>query len=84
MSGLPERNLIDPPYHIHNGFGLIGNKTIRTDLTHSNGLKTYDTHNFYGSMMSAASRDAMLQRRPSMRPMVYVFLKIPELSTDIA
>jgi alpha-glucosidase len=70
MLGLPGRNLIDPPYQINNTAGSISNLTIRTDLTHSNGLKMYDTHNFYGSMMSATSRDAMLNRRPSVRPLV--------------
>ncbi|KAH8690012.1 putative alpha-glucosidase [Talaromyces proteolyticus] len=70
MSGLPGRDLLDPAYHINNTAGSISNLTIRTDLHHSNGLALYDTHNFYGSMMSSASRDAMLGRRPSVRPMV--------------
>lgn len=30
----------------------------------------YDTHNLYGSMMSVASREAMLARRPELRPLI--------------
>lgn len=68
--GLSERNLIDPPYQINNNAGSLSNKTIDTDLYHENGLAMYDTHNLYGSMMSTASRDAMLARRPTRRPMI--------------
>jgi len=68
--GLPGRNLIDPPYTINNDAGSLSNKTIDTDLYHENGLAMYDTHNLYGTMMSTTSRDAMLARRPTRRPMV--------------
>lgn len=68
--GLPGRNLIDPPYTINNAAGSLSNKTIDTNLYHENGLAMYDTHNLYGTMMSSISRNAMLARRPTRRPMV--------------
>ena len=70
MGGLPNRKLIDPPYTISNAAGSLSNKTLDTDLVHYNGLVEYDTHNMYGAMMSEASRQAMLSRKPSLRPMV--------------
>lgn len=68
--GLPNRELIDPPYKIKNAAGGLSNKTLDTDLVHHNGLVEYDTHNLYGTMMSSASREALLQRRPGERPLV--------------
>lgn len=68
--GLPGRDLIDPPYMIHNAAGSLSNKTLNTDLVHANGLVMYDTHDLYGAMMSEASRIAMLARRPARRPLV--------------
>lgn len=70
MLGLPDRELINPPYMIRNEAGSLSNKTINTDLVHYNGLVEFDTHNMYGSMMSSASRTAMLARRPEVRPLV--------------
>ncbi|KAL4807618.1 Alpha/beta-glucosidase agdC [Aspergillus unguis] len=68
--GLPNRNLIDPPYKIQSAAGSLSNKTIDTSIVHANGLAEYDTHNLYGTMMSSLSREAMLHRRPTKRPLV--------------
>ncbi|KAJ9141692.1 Family 31 glycosyl hydrolase [Pleurostoma richardsiae] len=78
--GLPGRDLLYPKYAIHNkaaymdswnaAEGGISNHTVNTDVIHQNGLAMYDTHNLYGTMMSTQSREAMLSRRPGLRPMV--------------
>ncbi|KAJ5883535.1 alpha/beta-glucosidase agdC [Penicillium subrubescens] len=71
-AGLPDRNLLSPPYQIANAAGSLSNKTIDTDLVHEGGdsFVEYDTHNLYGTMMSSASRQAMVLRRPDVRPLV--------------
>ncbi|KAJ9142247.1 Family 31 glycosyl hydrolase [Coniochaeta hoffmannii] len=78
--GLPGRDLLFPKYAIHNkaafqdswnaAQGGISNHTVNTDLIHQNGLAEYDTHSIYGTMMSTQSREALVARRPSLRPMV--------------
>lgn len=80
QKGLPGRDLLYPKYAIHNKAaymdswnsdkGGISNHTVNTNLKHQNGLTMYDTHNMYGSMMSIASHEAMLSRRPGLRPMI--------------
>nr|BAD08418.1 alpha-glucosidase [Sarocladium implicatum] len=80
QKGLPDRDLLYPEYAIHNkaafkdswnaAEGGISNKTVLTDVIHQNGLAEYDVHNLYGAMMSTASYDAMLARRPGLRPYV--------------
>ena len=79
--GLPGRDLLYPRYAIRNAnsqqidaagrdHGGISNGTVNTDVRHQNGLAMYDTHNLYGTMMSSASRRALLRRRPAARPVV--------------
>ena len=78
--GLPGRDLLYPKYAINNSAagirewnaakGGLSNRTMNTDVIHQNGLAMYDTHNLYGTMMSAQSRNAMLARRPGLRPMI--------------
>ncbi|KAF2806429.1 uncharacterized protein BDZ99DRAFT_394650 [Mytilinidion resinicola] len=70
MLGLPGRNLTDPPYTIKNAAGSISNLTLFTNLVNYGGTVQYDTHNLYGTLMSSASREAMLARRPERRPMI--------------
>ncbi|KAK4551440.1 hypothetical protein LTR86_011171 [Recurvomyces mirabilis] len=68
--GLPGRNYLFPPYHINNFAGNLSSATINTDLVHANGLVEYDIHDLYGTMISAASRVSMENRRPGRRPLV--------------
>ena len=71
MIGLQNLDYLTPPYAIVNAAGALSEKTIRTDLIHAGaGYAEYNTHNLYGTMMSAASRTAMLARKPSLRPLV--------------
>lgn len=68
--GLPGRDLLNPKYQIHNDAGAISNLTARTDVINYGGTAQYDTHSLYGLMMSIASRNAMLARRPGRRPLI--------------
>ncbi|CAO2655460.1 Nn.00g105240.m01.CDS01 [Neocucurbitaria sp. VM-36] len=68
--GLPGRDLINPAYQIHNAQGSISNLSLDTDIQNYDGTYHYDTHNFWGSMMSIASRNSMLARRPERRPLI--------------
>jgi alpha-glucosidase len=70
MIGLPGRDLLNPLYTINNTAGVLSDKTINTDLIHQGGYAEYDTHNLYGTMMSATSRNALLSRKSELRPLV--------------
>ncbi|KAI1908859.1 hypothetical protein LOZ12_005095 [Ophidiomyces ophidiicola] len=57
-------------YEIYNAAGALSNKTISTDVIHANGVTEYDAHNLYGTMMSTATRRALLHRQPTKRPFI--------------
>ncbi|KAF8318802.1 hypothetical protein DL93DRAFT_2124857 [Clavulina sp. PMI_390] len=61
---------LNPPYAIDIATPTLSDRTAYTDIKHANGLMEYDTHNLYGTMMSMATRDALLARRPGQRPLV--------------
>ncbi|KAG6915918.1 hypothetical protein DXG01_009248 [Tephrocybe rancida] len=63
-------NILSPPYAIKNAAGALSSKTAFVDSKHANGLTEYDTHNLYGTMMSTATHEAMLARRPGLRTLV--------------
>ncbi|KAI0263723.1 glycoside hydrolase family 31 protein [Gloeopeniophorella convolvens] len=63
-------DLLNPPYAIDNAAGVLSDRTAYTNAVHANGLVEYDTHNLYGTMMSVATHDAMLARRPGKRTLV--------------
>jgi len=70
MKGVPGRDLLNPTYDIINHNGPLYGSTLWTNVSNYDGTVQYDTHNLYGHMMSHTTYDAMLQRRPGLRPMV--------------
>ncbi|KAJ6115282.1 hypothetical protein N7486_001060 [Penicillium sp. IBT 16267x] len=66
------KGLLFPHYRIRNGgpTGILSDKTVHTDVMHMNGLMEYDVHNLYGTMMSSITRQAMLRRRPDLKPFI--------------
>ncbi|KAK0729571.1 glycosyl hydrolases family 31-domain-containing protein [Lasiosphaeris hirsuta] len=70
MKGLPNRNLLSPPYRINNHNGDLWGGTLATNIANADGSYQYDTHNLYGHMMAAATHDALLAARPTKRPFV--------------
>ncbi|KAK0186083.1 glycoside hydrolase family 31 protein [Armillaria mellea] len=63
-------NILIPPYAINNAAGELSSKTAWTNATSANGLSQYNTHNLYGTMMSMATRSALLKRRQGLRTLV--------------
>ncbi|KAK4187445.1 putative alpha/beta-glucosidase agdC [Podospora australis] len=68
--GLPNRDLFNPVYRIANHHGDISAFTLFTNVSNADSTKQYDTHNMYGTMMAAATRNALLSRNPNKRPFV--------------
>lgn len=61
---------MSPPYAIGNQDGPLYGNSLRTDLISHGGYAFYDTHNLYASGMQAATRNALLTRRPGLRPLI--------------
>ncbi|KAF2744056.1 glycoside hydrolase family 31 protein [Sporormia fimetaria CBS 119925] len=71
MKGTIGRDVLRPKYNITNpNAKFLSDKTIYTSITNCDGTQQYDTHNLYGHMMSQTTYNAMLSRRPSLRPFV--------------
>ncbi|KAI8935342.1 hypothetical protein NX059_007927 [Plenodomus lindquistii] len=70
MKGLPDRQWFSPKYHVNSHRGDIQDFTIWTNTSNYDGTMQYDTHNFYGHMMATTTQEAMLSRRPELRPFV--------------
>jgi alpha-glucosidase len=70
MKGLPGRNPFDPGYKVGTHYLGITDNTILLNMTNYDGTIQYDTHNLHGHMMAHTTYDAMLARRPGLRPMV--------------
>ncbi|KAL1746491.1 glycoside hydrolase family 31 protein [Schizophyllum fasciatum] len=65
-----KRDIMDPPYDIDNAYGELSAKTAFVNIKHQNGLIEYDTHNIFGLSMSKVTRQALISRRPGLRPFV--------------
>lgn len=79
-------DVLFPPYTINNAAGALSAATINVSSLHHNGLIEYDTRkssfnvfelsvtscadNIFGTMMSNATHEAMLARRPGLRTLV--------------
>ncbi|CAN9209744.1 unnamed protein product [Alternaria alternata] len=70
MKGFPDREWFKPAYHINSHLGDVSRQTIPMNTTNYDGTYQYDTHNMYGHMMAGTTREAMLARRPALRPFV--------------
>ncbi|THU98206.1 hypothetical protein K435DRAFT_828477 [Dendrothele bispora CBS 962.96] len=65
-----ERNVVDPPYAIHNGYPSLSNHTLATNAAHVGGILDFDVHNMWGMMEERATHRALQQLRPGQRPFI--------------
>ncbi|KAH8921253.1 glycoside hydrolase family 31 protein [Atractiella rhizophila] len=65
-----EQKLLNPPYNINNVKGVLSDFTAHVDTLHWGGLYHYDVHNLFGMMMTQHTYDALLARRPGLRPFI--------------
>jgi alpha-glucosidase len=68
--GLPNRDLLNPRYHIASHRGPLSAFTLHTNITNADSSHQYGTHNLYGYMMALATRAALIARSPTKRPFV--------------
>ena len=68
--GLPGRDLFEPLYKINTSTDHLSDQTLYTNITNHDGTHQYDTHNMYGLSMVKATYQALLARRPGVRPFV--------------
>ncbi|KAH8812280.1 putative alpha-glucosidase [Xylogone sp. PMI_703] len=69
-TGLPGRDLMNPPYTINNTDGPLYAGSLWPDLQQHGGYSFYDLHNVFASGMITATRSALLTRRPTVRPFI--------------
>ncbi|KIJ92581.1 glycoside hydrolase family 31 protein [Laccaria amethystina LaAM-08-1] len=65
-----DEDILNPPYAIDNAAGPLSSKTSWINAKHFNSLTEYNTHNLFGTMMSSATHNAMLARRPGKRTLL--------------
>ncbi|CAG8480957.1 7019_t:CDS:2 [Paraglomus brasilianum] len=68
--GVPDYNLLNPPYSIRNGSPYLSSKTVATNATHWNNYTEYQTHNLYGHMEGIATYKTLITINPKTRPFI--------------
>lgn len=81
LGGLTCRDLLRHPYRIENHRGDLSDSTIYTNISNADGTYRYDKHNLCGTMMTGATCNALLHRRPGKRPLFSVDPHLLELVT---
>jgi alpha-glucosidase len=69
-TGLPGRDLENPPYKIQAKYGTLWGWTVWPSAPNYGGYEQYDIHNLYASGMISHTRKGLLDRRPDERPFI--------------